>query len=333
MSPVTCHLLEKGGIGELRPLLEVSSFKPLRHLDEIPAERLCDFWQGEMEAASQAAGASAFAARVDGRLAGFCTLGDLPWESEILGRKMAAVRHLIAAPGDSGAGALDALLAAAMRHARDEGYDFLLCKTYSDEMGAVHALQRQGFLLVDTVLDFEVDLRRFPPSAQKAPPLPSDTILRLAEASDRSGLVETARRAFADHFGRFHSDPRLGPPASVKIYERWIESCLDGWTDWVVLAEVAGKIAGYTAWKRPSTREVNHRIGLGHYSIGAIHPDYFGRGLFSALTLRGSGLLEGLVDRIEGPTHVNNYGVQRGYLKLGWRIEDAHHSFHKWLRD
>ncbi|MBX7184854.1 MAG: hypothetical protein K1Y01_06880, partial [Vicinamibacteria bacterium] len=146
-------------------------------------------------------------------------------------------------------------------------------------------------------------------------------------------LVETARRAFADHFGRFHSDPKLGPQASVKIYERWIESCLDGWTDWVVLAEVAGTIAGYTAWKRPTPREASHGIGLGHYSIGAVHPDYFGRGLFSALTLKGSSLLEGLVQRIEGPTHVNNYGVQRGYLRLGWRIEDAHHSFHKWLKD
>jgi len=42
-------------------------------------------------------------------------------------------------------------------------------------------------------------------------------------------------------------------------------------------------------------------------------------------------LLDGIADCIEGPTHVNNYPVQRGYTKLLWRICDAHHSFHKWL--
>ena len=45
-----------------------------------------------------------------------------------------------------------------------------------------------------------------------------------------------------------------------------------------------------------------------------MHPDYFGRGLFSSLTYEGMRRLPelGRVDRIEGPTHVNNYPVQRG---------------------
>lgn len=333
MSRVVCRALDTAAIGLVRPLLERTSFRPLRHLNDIPGSRRCDFWQGELEAAVATPGATAFGADIDSRLSGFCVMGDLPWESKVLGRKMAAILELIAVPETAGREVMDALLAAALERARADAYDFLLCKTYSNEMSAIHALQRQGFLLVDTLLDFELDLRRFPPSAHKAPLLPPDTVLRIAEKSDRSGLVEVARNAFTDHFGRFHSDPRLGPQAGLQVYQRWIESCLDGWTDWIVVAEVAGRIAGYTAWKRPSARETQHQIGLGHHSIGAIHPDFFGRGLFSALTLKGSSLLEGIVDRIEGPTHINNYGVQRGYLRLGWRIEDAHHSFHKWLDD
>jgi hypothetical protein len=42
-------------------------------------------------------------------------------------------------------------------------------------------------------------------------------------------------------------------------------------------------------------------------------------------------LLSGMVTCIEGPTHINNYPVQRGYDKLNWKIADARHSFHKWL--
>ena len=42
--------------------------------------------------------------------------------------------------------------------------------------------------------------------------------------------------------------------------------------------------------------------------------------------------LEGSADVIEGPTHINNYGVQFGYAKMGWRVlSDARHSFHKWI--
>ena len=44
------------------------------------------------------------------------------------------------------------------------------------------------------------------------------------------------------------------------------------------------------------------------------------------------GSLHGIADLIEGPTHVNNYGVQMGYLKMGWRVcSDARHSFHNWM--
>jgi hypothetical protein len=42
--------------------------------------------------------------------------------------------------------------------------------------------------------------------------------------------------------------------------------------------------------------------------------------------------LRSSADWIEGPTHIGNHAVQRGYLRLGWRIAGAQHSFHKWLK-
>jgi len=315
----------------LRPLLEACSYKPLRYLADVLPQHLCDWWLEEVVAALEGHGGKDILAEVDGCPVGFCVIGDLPWESAILNKKMAAVKHMAAMPGREHAEVVESLVSTALEWTRDSNYDFLLCKTYTDDFTTIHALERQGFLLVDTLLDFVVDLRRFPNALQTAV-IPAGMELRLAGPADLAGLVEVSRRAFAFHPGRFHVDARLGPECSKTIYERWIESCLNGWADWVVVAETAGKIAGYSAWKRPSKREMRHKLDLGHYSIGAVHPDFHGQGLFSALTLRGTELLESLATRIEGPTHINNYGVHRGYIKLGWRIEDAHHSFHKWLR-
>jgi GNAT superfamily N-acetyltransferase len=332
MKSIVCRELDVGKVEILRPLLEGSSYKPLRYLNGIPPQRICDWWQEEVSAGLRIPGGVAFVADVDGQPAGLCVLGDLPWESEILGKRMAAVKHLAVGPDKENAAVLEVLIARTLQYALDNGYDFLLCKTYTDEPVKIHALERVGFLLVDTLLDFVLDLSLFPYASQSVPVIPVEIKLRIADKSDRDGLVEVSRKAFSGHFGRFHSDPRLGSEWGRIIYERWIESCLEGWADWIVVADAAGQIAGYSAWKRPSEREKKHQIGLGHYSIGAIHPDFCGRGLFSALTYKGTSLLNGFTTHIEGPTHINNYPVQRGFHKLGWRIEDAHHSFHKWLK-
>jgi ribosomal protein S18 acetylase RimI-like enzyme len=107
---------------------------------------------------------------------------------------------------------------------------------------------------------------------------------------------------------------------------------VNGWADWIVVAVHGDRIAGYSAWKKPSALDARHGIRLGHYSVGAVHPDFFGRGLFTALTRAGMEELRSSANWIEAPTHIDNHAVQRGFLRLGWRIAGAQHSFHKWLK-
>ena len=333
MKRIACRELIGSSAAALRPLLEGAPYKPRRFLKDVPKERLCDCWQEEVATALASPVGRAFVAEVDGQLAGFSVLGDLAWESAILGRKMAAVKHMAVRQGEEAARVSEALIRQGLQHARNGGYDFVLCKTYTDDAVTIHALERQGFLLMDTLLGFVFDLRKCPAAAQRVPVVPKGVELRIAGELDRAGLVEVAEGAFTAHFGRFHSDPRIGPEWGRTIYKRWIESCLDGWADWIVLAETSGRIAGFTAWKKPSEGETLHQLGLGHYSIAAVHPDFIGRGLFSALSDQGVNLMRGLATRIEAPTHVNNYPIHQGLIQMGWRIEEAQYSFHKWLKD
>jgi hypothetical protein len=183
------------------------------------------------------------------------------------------------------------------------------------------------------MLDYAYDPHRDPFETVPRPELFPGCTTRLATADDREALMRVSENAFGGHFGRFHSDPRLPRDVSTRVYREWLRSSCEGYADYVVVAEVEGRVVGYTVWKDPSPREKRFGVRIGHYSIGAVHHDFAGRGLFGALTHAGMALLHGAVDRLGGPTHVNNYPVQRGFARLRWRVGNAHHTLHRWLTD
>lgn len=338
MSSFTISPCATGDVEQLRPLLAAAHQKPYRFLARELGGELDDFWLRDLAASApnttlllaHRAGQS-----TPGTSVGMAALAPLPWETRILGLPMATLKHLTVT-GDyaTAYAAADELLQEAMQRAAGQGFHSLLCKVYTDDVPAIHALQANGFLLVDTLLDYIYDSRRADGRGEPAAGMTKkagSVNVRLAAAEDEAELLELARTSFVNHFGRFHSDPRLSKEEATTIYVEWIRSCLAGYADWIPVVEIDGKLAGYSAWKRPSAAENSLRLRVGHYSIAAIHPAFSGRGLFSILTQFGMGLLAGLADVIEGPTHINNYPVQRGYANLGWRIGDARHSFHKWL--
>lgn len=317
----------------LAELLSGHSSRPYRFLPDMPEAGVAGWWLDDFRSAAGEPDGAVFAAMEDGRPVAAAAFAPLPWESDLLGRRMACVRQLALPPGRPQPAALAAaLLQEVENFATAQGVEFLLCKPYTSDVGAIHALERRGFRLMDTLLECVVDVRNSPALATPGPP-PPGLRLRLASPDDAEPLRDVARRSFRGHFGRFHADDRIPAELSLRVYEEWIVSCVRGWADWVVMAECDGRPAGYSAWKRPSAAERAHGLPVGHYSIGAVDPDFFGRGVFSALTREGMRLFPGVADWIEGPTHLSNVPVQRGYLRLGWRLADARHSFHKWLKE
>ncbi|HEV8421828.1 MAG TPA: hypothetical protein VGQ40_00690, partial [Chthoniobacterales bacterium] len=96
-------------------------------------------------------------------------------------------------------------------------------------------------------------------------------------------------------------------------------------------AEIDRRIAGYGIWKKPSRCEVSQAIDLAHYSLAGVHPDFAGRGIYSALARDGMKIARAEARFVDGPVHVSNFPVHRALHRLGWKIADAKHSFHKWL--
>jgi hypothetical protein len=118
----------------------------------------------------------------------------------------------------------------------------------------------------------------------------------------------------------------------TRVYDEWVRSSFAGWADWILVAEVEGAIAGYGVWKKASALEARHSLDIAHYNLAAIHPDFSGRGLYTALALDGMRMAQSFATRLDGPVHVSNYPVHHALQKLGWRTAGARHSFHKWLQ-
>jgi RimJ/RimL family protein N-acetyltransferase len=256
----------------------------------------------------------------------------LPWESKILGRQMSKLCVLnVDHQSPDRNEYFDCLLKAALDSGRENGNEFLLCKISGPDDDKASALIKNGFALMDTLVDFACPLPKERSLGLQQKGGQGGFELRLATVADVDSLAEIARASFANHFGRFHSDQHIGREQATRIYEEWIRSCARGWADWIILAVKDTRIAGYSAWKKPSSLDLRHNIRLAHYSIAGIHPDYFGKGLFTTLTRTGMEMMLGHALWVEGPTHIDNHPVQRAYEKLGWKRVGTQTSFHKWL--
>ena len=168
---------------------------------------------------------------------------ELEWESRVLGHRMGVLRDV---EGD------------AIRRALEEPFDFLLCKVSTARNDVVHELERHGFLLVETAVHYVFDCRREVPHAE------SPFAIRRAEERDRDAVIAIARAAFRTHFGRFHSDPRIGREEGTRVYEEWIRSSFDGYADAIFIAEDGGQTIGFAVWR------LDGRVA--HYSIGGVDP-------------------------------------------------------------
>jgi len=314
-------------------LIENSAYKPFRYTAQLGKENVCNkYWQEKIIKNLANTPAYLITETSAEKMDGFILINELAWDSNIFGKRMAALTEFLVRPeSEEKAQIADMLVQQAITKARSEKYEFLMGKVYTDDVISIHALEKAGFALVDTLLDYSVDFRKVEFIKIPVPEVAQGVKIRFAEKRDVDELADLARSSFANHFGRYHSDPRISRKDATQTYVEWMNSSLNGYADYFVLAEIDNRIAGLSIWKKTSALEKKLPIRLGHYSIGAIHPDFFGRKLFSILTYEGMKLLQPEVDMIEGPTHINNYAVQRGYARLGWQISDARHSFHKWL--
>ena len=258
----------------------------------------------------------------------FVGIKKLPWESKIFGIKCAEI--ICGSTFHERKNKLGPLLELAIKIGIEAGIKFFSSKTYANDYNSIHALESSNFHLVDTVYDFTYALEHLSENIQTKG---AGYKIRDGQKKDRAALKRLFRVAFAKHFGRFNSDTYFSEQQALSFYEAWGEAgAFSEYINYTKLAEINdGTVIGATLWRTPTKNERDCNIGVAHYSIGAVDPEYSGKGIFQALTI--AGLLEfknSNINFVHGPTHVSNYPVQNAYFKMGWKISDVKHTFHLW---
>lgn len=321
-------------IDDLSAALPRFAHVPLAHLHHLNPEQRRAYWLDEITQSLANESSIAFISIVYGTINGFIVYNDSPWDSEITGRRIGTVEHMsVAAGNDSGTEILQELVNELTRSLTDRGTQCVVCKLHSNELPAIHTLEQCGFLLMDSLLDFVFDFSRTPIEEIKPPRHDEQLKIRRAKQADLSALMAINEKAFTGYFGRYHADPQMPPGTATQIYAQWVRSAFQGWADWILVAEVEGRIAGYGLWRKPLVIEARNSLRVAHYDLAAIDPEFLGRGLWTALMFDGMGIARDYAQYLVGPVHVCNYPVQHTLQKLGWRISSARHSFHKWLHD
>lgn len=209
-----------------------------------------------------------------------------------------------------------------LRFCRGHKVKMLIARCPAEDLAAVHAMEREGFLLMDTLVCWVYDLLKAPLPENECP-IP----IRPGTPADAEGVVAVAREAFHGYFGHYHADPRLDQARCDELYTDWASrSCrLPGEGEGVLVAEDAGKIVGFVTMKFNSPEE-------GEGVLDAVASAYRGQRVHGALNrerlrwFRGRG-----AHRMVISTQVINVSAQRSWQRLGLKPHSAICTFHKWF--
>ena len=146
-------------IDELKEALPRFTHKPLPHLSYLKRDQIDAYWLDDIAQDLTNERSTAFASYAGDRINGLVLYGDSPWDTRVIGKPVAVIKYFAESdPDDSPV--LDQLLDEVLKHAAGRGIHLLTCKVQPVQFPATHALERHGFLLMDTLLDFFFDFSK-----------------------------------------------------------------------------------------------------------------------------------------------------------------------------
>jgi len=239
----------------------------------------------------------------------FVRLSDL--DEERFGIRTARTDHLTAE-------ALPSVLSFCRLHA----VVLLIARCPASDLRAAQAMEREGFLLMDTLVHYGRDLLNVPIPAENAA-IP----VRAALPGEEGEVVEVAAQAFCGYIGHYHADERLDRHQCDEVYTSWaLRSCLSrDVADEVLVASLSDSITGFLTLRMATPDE-------GHGILFAVAPSVRGRGVSSALMIGGMRwCLDKGASRMLIPTQINNIPSQKVWCRLGFEPSHAQYTFHKWF--
>lgn len=200
--------------------------------------------------------------------------------------------------------------------------DMITVRVNADDLPRVHALEDNGFRLMDTLVYYERRLGGNDPTRLTVP----DISIRLATQDDIQSVSSIAQTAFTNYMGHYHADPRLNNSAADAAYVQWAEDSIllmKEQTPVLVACNKDGTI-GFLAMKQSSPEEFEVKLN-------AVHPKNQKKGIYSTLLAEALNIAcKTSAKRLIISTQINNFGVKRAWSRLGFEHFHSIYTFHKW---
>lgn len=212
-------------------------------------------------------------------------------------------------------------LSRVLDHCAGEKIDLLIARCGTSDMVAAQNMEKQGFLLMDTLVYYGFDLSR-----RQVPEDTSGLQVRRFRPEDQEQVRAVAAAAFQGYMGHYHSDRRLDRRKCDEAYTSWAErSCTKAVADEVLVAADGENLAGFGTLRLNSPQEAE---GL----LFAVAPAWQGRGVCPALMIhslewcRSQGAQRMLIS-----TQITNVSMQKVWCRVGFEFSHSYYTFHKWF--
>ena len=263
-----------------------------------------------------------------GDLLGFAQMHWLEWDTNHFGVEIWRLDHMgMWESSSQGWIIADALVKGIIQVAREQGCRCIQARIPVDNLKAVHALESNGFRMMEILTVWLFDFAR-----ASIPPKKHPDMVRDFEPADCESLVELARTVYASTPGRFHMDPHLPSRTSDELYADWMRnSCSGELADHISVAASDGKVVGCSTLEFCGDHEGLCNARIAKLGLGAMSPSFRNRGLVTDVVIHHlEWLNERQADFCSVGTQGNNIPPQRVWLKIGFKPAVMALTLHHW---
>ncbi len=205
---------------------------------------------------------------------------------------------------------------------RENSVKFLIARVDVNQLDAVQAMERHGFLLMDTLVYYTFKL-----SKSISEDLPSNYDVRPMHDDEADVIKQIAMESFKNYYGHYHADPRIDKAKADEVYVDWARNAAvsRGGTDEVLVASEGADTLGF-ATLRMNTPQQAEGVLFG------VSPMAQGRGIYRSFIIRATewAKIKGAME-ITVSTQITNVAVQKVWARVGYEFDHAYYTFHKWF--
>ena len=237
----------------------------------------------------------------------------LSWDTEFFGVRIGRITERKLSP---------VVMNAIRNWSRQNDVNCLYYIADSDDIQSIRLAEENGFRNVEIRITYEYNLKDWDPETREI--RNPDIHLRPARAGDLQVLIEMSTDSFRD--SRWYFDPEFPEGKTRAYYPVWVENSLNGYTDYVLVAEHDGQVMGYI------TGNLQKDKTAGTIEIMAVRPEARGLGIghelfSSSLDIQKLNGSEYIVTNTQG----RNITTNRMLIRHGLNIKDIQIYYHKWF--